>query len=97
MPKHVIRIPEKEASETTVASLLAHVRAGAEVVIEQDGRPVAVLHAEEPPRRTISECIALAKLHEEETGKAPILDDDFAQDVEKILALRKPWKPPAWD
>lgn len=41
-----------------------------------------VLHTAEPMRRTISECIALAKAHEEETGKAPVLDPDFAEDVE---------------
>lgn len=40
---------------------------------------MAVLHATEPMRRSISECIALAKEHEEETGKAPILDPDFAR------------------
>jgi hypothetical protein len=54
---------------------------------------VAVLHAADPVRRTISECIALAKAHEEETGKAPVLDPDFAEDVEEILSHRKPWKP----
>jgi len=41
-------------------------------VIENGERPVAVLHAAEPVRRNISECIELAKAHEEETGKAPI-------------------------
>jgi len=66
------------------------------VVIEHDARPVAVLHAAEPVRRTISECIALAKTHEEETAKGPVLDADFAEDVEEILRHRKPWNPPAW-
>jgi antitoxin (DNA-binding transcriptional repressor) of toxin-antitoxin stability system len=96
MPKHVIHISEAEAA-SDFASLLAHVRAGAEVVIENNARPVAVLHAAEPVRRTISECIALAKTHEEETGKAPVLDADFAEDVEEILSHRKPWNPPAWE
>jgi len=96
MGKHVIHISEAEAA-SDFASLLAHVRAGAEVVIEDDARPVAVLHAAEPVRRTISECIALAKAHEKETGKAPVLDADFAEDVEKILSNRKPWNPPAWE
>ncbi len=54
------------------------------------------VHAE-PVRRTISECIALAKAHEEETGKAPALDPDFAEDVDEILNHRKPWNPPAWE
>jgi len=58
---------------------------------------VAILHAAEPVRRNISECIALAKSHEEETGRAPILDADFANDMEEILRRRKPWNPAAWE
>jgi antitoxin (DNA-binding transcriptional repressor) of toxin-antitoxin stability system len=75
MAKHVIHISEADA-ETNVATLLAHVRTGAEVVIENGTRPVAVLHAAEPVRRTISECIAL--LPEDSTA---IIDPDFAKDV----------------
>jgi hypothetical protein len=52
----------------------------------------------EPARgRLLSECIALAKAHEEETGKAPILDPDFAADLEEIIKNRRPWNPPAWE
>jgi antitoxin (DNA-binding transcriptional repressor) of toxin-antitoxin stability system len=77
--------------------LLARVRAGAEVVIESGVHPAAVLRTAEPVRRSISECIALAKKHEEETGEAPVLDPDFAADMEEIIRNRKPWNPPAWD
>ena len=94
MAKHVIPISEAEAA-SDFASLLARVRAGAEVVIENGERPAAVLHAADPVRRSISECIARAKAHEEETGRAPVLDPDFAEDVEEILSHRKPWNPPA--
>ena len=83
MTKPLIRVSEAEAA-ADFRSLMAHVRAGAEVVIEHGTRPVAILHAAEPGRRTLSECIALAKAHEEETGKAPVLDRDFAEDVEGI-------------
>jgi len=96
MAKDVIHISEAEAT-SDFAALMARVRAGAKVIIEDGARPVAVLHAAEPVRRTISECIALAKAHEEETGKAPVLDPDFAEDVEEILSHRKPWNPPAWE
>jgi antitoxin (DNA-binding transcriptional repressor) of toxin-antitoxin stability system len=96
MAKDVIHLSEAEVA-SDFAALMARVRAGAEVIIEDGKRPVAVLHAAEPVRRSISECIALAKAHEEETGKAPILDPDFAEDVEKILSHRKPWNPPAWE
>jgi hypothetical protein len=54
-------------------------------------------HAAEQVLRTISECIALAEAHEEETGKAPVLAPDFAEDVEEIVNHRKPWNPPAWE
>jgi antitoxin (DNA-binding transcriptional repressor) of toxin-antitoxin stability system len=96
MAKDVIHISEAEAAND-FAALMARVRAGAKVIIENGELPVAVLHAAEPMRRSISRCIALAKAHEEETGKAPILDPDFAEDVEKILSHRKPWNPPAWE
>jgi len=96
MAKNVIHISEAEAA-SDFSALLARVRAGAKVIIENGERPVAVLHAVEPARPSISECIALAKAHEDETGKAPILDPDFAADVEEILSHRKPWNPPAWE
>jgi hypothetical protein len=49
------------------------------------------------PARLISERIALAQKHQEETGEAPVLVPDFAADVEEIILNRKPWNPPAWD
>lgn len=96
MPKNVIHISEADAA-SDFAALMARVRAGTQIIIESGKRPVAVLHAAEPERRSISECIALARAHEEETGKAPVLDPDFAEDVEEILSHRKPWNPPAWE
>lgn len=96
MARNVIRVSEAEAA-SDFSSLIARVRAGAKVIIERGTRPVAVLHAAEPVRRNISECIASAKEHEQETGKAPVLDPDFAEDVEDILNRRKPWNPPAWE
>ena len=96
MAKDVVHISEAEAA-SDFAALMARVRAGAKVIIENGGRPVAVLYAAEPVRRSISECIALAKAHEDETGKAPVLDPDFAEDVEDIISHRKPWNPPAWE
>jgi antitoxin (DNA-binding transcriptional repressor) of toxin-antitoxin stability system len=98
MPKHVIHISEKEAAETSVATLLAHVRAGTEVVIENDARPVAVLRAAEPlPGRLLSESIALAEAHAKELGYEPTLDPDFAADLEEIINSRKPRNIPKWE
>jgi antitoxin (DNA-binding transcriptional repressor) of toxin-antitoxin stability system len=53
-----IHISATEAARD-FAGLLARVRAGAEVVIEDGPLTVAVLHTPEPPRRSIEGCIAL--------------------------------------
>jgi antitoxin (DNA-binding transcriptional repressor) of toxin-antitoxin stability system len=95
MPKRVIHISEKEAADTNVATLLAHARAGTEVIIENDGRPVAVLRAADLlPGRLLSESIALAEAH----GSTVTLDGDFGRDLEEIIkSHREPLNPPVWD
>jgi antitoxin (DNA-binding transcriptional repressor) of toxin-antitoxin stability system len=80
-----------------LAAVLKRVQAGAEVIIERDAQPVAIIRAAMPARRSISDCIALAAAHEKETGHSPVLDPDFAADVEGIVRIRKPWNPPSWD
>jgi antitoxin (DNA-binding transcriptional repressor) of toxin-antitoxin stability system len=85
MPRPVIHISETEAA-SDFAAVLARVRAGAEVIIEHDAQPIAVISPAEPLRGSpISESIALAKAHEEETGVVPVLDPDFAADLEEII------------
>jgi len=96
MAKHVIHISELEASSHFTA-LLAHLREGEEIVIEDDSRPVAVVHPAEPLRRTISESIALAEAHAKESGYEPTLDLDFATDLEEIIKSRKPRNLSSWD
>ncbi|HEX3572869.1 MAG TPA: hypothetical protein VHU44_18775 [Acidobacteriaceae bacterium] len=90
-----VHISEAEAARD-FRGLLARVRAGEEVVIGSDTDPVAVVRAA-PSRRSISDCIALARKHDEESGHTPSLDPDFATDVEEIIKNRNPWTPPAWD
>jgi antitoxin (DNA-binding transcriptional repressor) of toxin-antitoxin stability system len=93
MSKLVIRISENDAATTNVATLLAHVRAGAEVVIENGSRPLAVLRLPEPARRTISECIALLP-----ANSAATVDADFAKDVAAAVeSHNEPLNPPSWD
>lgn len=96
MEAQVLRITEADLVRDARA-ILQRVETGAEFVIERDAQPVAVLRAASPVRRTICECISLAKSHEEESGSAPTLDPDFAADVEEIVRNRQPWKPAAWD
>lgn len=100
MAKRAIHISEKEAATTNVASLLAHVRAGAEVVIDNDDRPIAVLRAAEAhpgPGRLLSESIALAEAHAKESGSEPTLDPDFAADLEEIINSRQPRNLSTWE
>ena len=87
-----IHISEADAARD-FAGLLARVREGAEVVIEANSRPVAVLHRPGPPRRTIEECMNLLP-----EDSAAVIDNDFAADVAAAIAAhREPLNPPSWD
>jgi antitoxin (DNA-binding transcriptional repressor) of toxin-antitoxin stability system len=91
-----IRISESEAA-SDFAGLMARVRAGEEIVIESDSHPVAVIRAAAPPRRSISESIALAEARSKELGHSPVMDAGFAADMEEIIRSRKPRDTSAWD
>jgi len=93
MGRNVIYISEKEAATTNVETLWAHVRAGAEVVIQNGARPVADLDPAESVPRMISECIAL--LPEDSTAT---IDPDFAKDAAAAVEQhREALSPPTWD
>ena len=92
----VLHITEAELARD-VHGVLEKVRGGAEVVIERDHRPVAVIKTPLGPGRLLSECIGIAKQREQERGYAVTLDPDFAADVEEIVRNRQPWNPTAWD
>jgi antitoxin (DNA-binding transcriptional repressor) of toxin-antitoxin stability system len=79
------------------SALMARVRAGAEVVIEDGSQAIAVLHSPAPPRRSISESIALAEARSKELGYEPVMDAEFAADMEEIIRNRKPRDRSAWD
>ncbi len=94
MEPRILRVSEADAVRD-LAGILQRVQAGTEVVIERDARPLAIIRAAAPERRTISECIVLAGAHEKESGDGPVLDPDFAADLEEIVRNRGPWNPPA--
>src|SRR6266436_6611084 len=56
MAKNIIHISEAEAA-SDFAAVLARVRAGAEIVIEDDARPVAVVRAAERRGDTVEQLI----------------------------------------
>ena len=84
---------EAEVIENIIA-VLEKVRQGAEVIIEQDHRPIAVISPKKPAGRPISEVIAAL----EASGANAVLDEDYARDVEEgTKAYSQPWIPPSWD
>lgn len=92
-----VRITKAELARDLHA-VLARVREGVEVIVEEDHRAVAVIKTPHGPGRKIDECVALAKAFEEKLGYAPVPDPDFARDVQAgIDAHREPLNPPPWD
>ena len=93
MRKNVVHVTEAEAAKD-FAAVMSRVRAGAEVVIEKDARPVAVVTSAEPAIRLLSESLRLIR----ERGSTATLDGGFAKDVEEAIeSHREPLDPPAWD
>jgi antitoxin (DNA-binding transcriptional repressor) of toxin-antitoxin stability system len=88
-----VHMTEDEVVKDIVA-VLAKVRQGVEIVVEQDHRTVAFIKPSKPEGRMISDVIADLKRR----GSNAIIDDDFARDIEEgIRAHRQPWNPPSWD
>ncbi len=93
MGKQIIHISEAEAA-SDFASILDRVRDGAEFVIENGTRPVAILHPAERSVRLLSESLRIAR----ESGSTATLDEGFAKDVEAAVdGHRESLDPPAWD
>jgi hypothetical protein len=93
MSMATIHISEAEAARD-FAGLMAHVRLGAEIVIEFETRAVAIVRPAVPagPGRLLSESLRLAKEH----GSTVTLDGDFARDLEAVVnshpePLENPW------
>ncbi len=90
MEPQVLHISEADLAKD-VRSIVQRVQTGAQVVIERDAQPVAVIRTPEPVRRKISECVALLPADSTAT-----IDPDFARDVEAAIAAhREPLEPPA--
>lgn len=84
MGKNVIHISEPEAA-SDFASVMSRVRAGAEVVIEKDARPIAVVTPAEPAVRLLSKSLRLAREH----ASTATLDEGFGKDVETAIASHR--------
>lgn len=77
----VIHISEAEAARNFAAAM-AHVRAGAEVVIDENASAVAILRpANRPHLRRLAESLRLAKEH----ASTVTLDVDFGRDLSDVI------------
>ena len=87
-----VRMTDAEVANN-FAAVLEKLRHWAEVVVEQDHRPVAVISPVKGPGRPIDECITPAKAH----GSGARLDEEYADDLEEIIASRRPLDTSVWD
>jgi antitoxin (DNA-binding transcriptional repressor) of toxin-antitoxin stability system len=91
----VLHVTEAELVKN-IEEILKQVREGAEVVIEQDNRPVATIKPSKPVvGRKASEIIEILRSQESKAA----MDAGFARDVEegRRLIYRQPWNPPYWE
>src|SRR5450759_262294 len=78
--------------------VLDKVRQGAEVIVEENSRPVALITPPVGAGRSLSECIALAKAEERKFAQPPVPDLEFAADVRAAVSAHDtPLEPTAWD
>jgi antitoxin (DNA-binding transcriptional repressor) of toxin-antitoxin stability system len=92
MKTQLLHISEADLAKD-VRSVMERVQTGAEVVVERNTQPVAVIRPPEPVRRKISECIALLA-----SDSTSTIDPDFARDVEAAITVhRESLEPPVWD
>jgi antitoxin (DNA-binding transcriptional repressor) of toxin-antitoxin stability system len=89
-----VRITEAELARD-VHAVLEKVQQGSEVIVElEDHRAVAVIRPVRRSGRPITDILREAK----ERSSTVILDDDFGNDLEEIIAgHQQPWTPPCWD
>ncbi len=82
-----------EVAKDFAAVLEKVIRQGVDVIVEHECQPVAVLRPALPPRRKVSEVLALMQRESQ-----AIMDADFARDVlAAIESHREALEPPAWD
>ncbi|HYZ86413.1 MAG TPA: hypothetical protein VE621_18510 [Bryobacteraceae bacterium] len=88
-----VRITEAELTRD-IHAILAKVKEGVEVIVEQDHRPVTVIRTPHRSGRPISEILRQAK----ERNSKVTLDPDFGKDLEAVIAShQQPWNPPSWE
>jgi hypothetical protein len=86
MIEDMVQVHMTEAEVTKdFGAVLEKLQQGAEIVVEQDHRPVAIIRPPNRSGRPISECIAAAKA----SGSTVTLDGGFGADVEEGIRNRQ--------
>jgi hypothetical protein len=81
-----------------VQAMLHDLPSGEEIVIDSQDGPVAIVRAPDRLKsRTITELIARFEERERELGHPLRMGADFADDLENIIADRKPRDARKWD
>jgi hypothetical protein len=89
----VLHISEAELARD-VHAVLEKVCQGAEVVIERNNHPLAVIRATPTSVRGISDVIAEL----EARGSHATLDENFSSDLDEVInSHREPLSAPTWD
>jgi antitoxin (DNA-binding transcriptional repressor) of toxin-antitoxin stability system len=96
MEHEAVHVSSAEAIRD-IAAILERVEGGAEIVVEKDLRPVALIQPAPRPGRLLSECIALAEAHQAKSGSSVTLDDQFGTDLEEIIASHREPLESRWD
>lgn len=77
-----------------ITTVLAKVREGAEIVVEQDHQTIAFIQPSQPSGRLLPDILREAK----QRNSTITLDDGFGKDLEEIIASnQQSWNPPSWD
>ena len=95
MIENMEQIHMTEAEVTSnFAAVLEKIQQGAEVIVQHDHRPVAVIRPPHRSGRLISEILREARRR----NSTVTLDEDFGTDLEAIIASQQqPWNPPSWE
>ncbi len=91
-----IHISEAEAARN-FSGLMARVRAGAEVIIDDGSSGVRLSAMPLKAGRLLSESISLAEACGASDGFEPVLEPDYAEDVREIVNRREPRNTSSWD
>jgi antitoxin (DNA-binding transcriptional repressor) of toxin-antitoxin stability system len=90
-------LTEEEAQELGIPDLIRRVQSGEEIRIEGDGGPIVLAEATEPLfDNSIRATLHRFRQMERETGEPLRMGEDFADDVEKIVAMRRPGRGDPW-